>query len=235
MRLLVGSARITVGLLFIISGLIKLNDPVGFGFKLEEYFSPGVLNLEFLVPYALAIALVTVIFEVLLGVMLLLGHMRRFTVWSLLFMIVFFTFLTFYSAYFNKVTDCGCFGDALKLTPWQSFFKDIALLILIVILFLGRKHIAPLFTKAVRSLAVFVLFVGCVMVSYYVLKHLPVIDFRAYKEGVNIEKAMSIPPNAPKPVFEYAWKFKVNGTEKTIKTDGKYPKQEGEFIGVETT
>ena len=81
-------------------------------------------------PIALMIAVFVVIFEVVLGIMLLIGFKPKFTVWSLFLMIVFFTFLTFYSAYFNKVTDCGCFGDALKLTPWESFTKDIVLLVL---------------------------------------------------------------------------------------------------------
>src|SRR5690554_5161297 len=137
MRYLVGFSRIIVGLLFIFSGLIKLNDPVGFSFKLQDYFAPEVLDLGFLMPYTLLLAIVLVIFEVLLGMMLLLGSSKRFTLWSLLLMIVFFTFLTFYSAYYNKVTDCGCFGDAIPLTPWESFYKDIVLLILILIIFIG--------------------------------------------------------------------------------------------------
>ena len=135
MKILVGISRIVVGILFIFSGLIKLNDPIGFSFKLQDYFAPGVLDLEFLIPYSLLLAIFIVIFEVLLGVMLLVGYLRKFTVWSLLLMIVFFTFLTFYSAYFNKVTDCGCFGDAIKLTPWESFTKDVILLVFILILF----------------------------------------------------------------------------------------------------
>ena len=139
MKYLVTFSRIVVGILFIISGFIKLNDPVGVLFKLEEYFSQGVLDLPFLMDYALVISLIVVILEVLLGVMLLIGFRVKFTVWSLLLMIVFFTFLTFYSAYFNKVTDCGCFGDAIKLTPWESFTKDIILLVLILILFFGKK------------------------------------------------------------------------------------------------
>lgn len=136
MKFIVWFSRIFVGVLFIISGLIKLNDPVGFSFKLEEYFSQGVLDLPFLMPLALAISIFVVILEVVLGVFLLLGFKPKFTVWSLLLMIVFFTFLTFYSAYFNKVTDCGCFGDAIKLTPWESFTKDVILLVFILILFL---------------------------------------------------------------------------------------------------
>lgn len=129
MKYLIHLSRILVGALFIFSGLIKLNDPVGFSFKLEEYFGATVMDLPFLAPYALMIAVIVVVFEVLLGVFLLIGYMPKFTVWSLLGMIVFFTFLTFYSAYYNKVTDCGCFGDAIKLTPWESFTKDIILLV----------------------------------------------------------------------------------------------------------
>ena len=132
MKYLVAFSRIFVGVLFIISGFIKLNDPVGFSFKLEEYFSQGVLDLPFLMPYALAISLFVVILEVLLGVMLLIGFRAKFTLWSLLLMIVFFTFLTFYSAYFNKVTDCGCFGDAVKLTPWETFYKNVVLIVLVI-------------------------------------------------------------------------------------------------------
>src|SRR5690606_27111023 len=135
---------IIVGLLFIISGLNKFNDSMGFSFKFEEYFSIVVLNLPSFMPMALGISIVQLIVVVLLGIFLLLGFKLKFTLWSLLSMIVFFTFLTFYSAYFNKVTDCGCFGDAIKLTPWESFAKDVLLLVLILVLIIGRKHIRPL-------------------------------------------------------------------------------------------
>ncbi|WP_347372952.1 BT_3928 family protein [Aequorivita sp. Q41] len=234
MKILVGISRIIVGVLFIISGLIKLNDPVGFSFKLKDYFAPEVLDLEFLVPYALLIAIFVVIFEVLLGVALLLGYLKKFTLWSLLLMIVFFTFLTFYSAYFNKVTDCGCFGDAIKLTPWESFTKDIILLVLILILFFGSKYIRPFFTKGLRSIFILASFVACLGVTYYVLLHLPIIDFRPYKIGANITEGMSVPKDAPAPVFEYKWKFKIDGEEKIIITNGEYPQVDGELIGTET-
>ncbi|MEB8329801.1 DoxX family protein [Flavobacteriaceae bacterium KMM 6897] len=235
MKYIVGFSRIFVGILFIISGLIKLNDPVGFSFKLEEYFSQGVLDLPFLMPYALAVSLFVVILEVVLGVMLLVGFKVKFTVWSLLLMIVFFTFLTFYSAYFNKVTDCGCFGDAIKLTPWESFTKDVILLVLIVILFLGSKHIKPFFGEKARAIVTLVTVVACGLFANFVLNHLPAIDFRPYKIGVNIEAGMSVPDDAPKAIYDYAWKFKVNGKEKVIVTNGGYPAVDGEFIDVETT
>lgn len=235
MRYLVEICRWIVGILFIISGLIKLNDPVGFSFKLEEYFSQAVLDLPFLEPYALAIALFVVIFEVLLGVMLLIGFRLRFTLWSLLLMIIFFTFLTFYSAYFNKVTDCGCFGDAIKLTPWESFTKDVILLVLILLLYFKKEYLKPYFNFAWRRGIFFVLLVGCVIFANHVLNHLPVIDFRPYKVGANIEDGMEIPEDAPKPVYDYAWQFNVDGKEETIVTRGDYPQVDGEFIGVETT
>ena len=235
MKYLVGLSRVLVGILFIVSGFIKLNDPVGFSFKLEEYFSSGVLDLPFLEPLALEISLAVVILEVLLGVMLLVGFRITFTIWSLFAMIVFFTFLTFYSAYFNKVTDCGCFGDAIKLTPWESFFKDVILLILILVLLYGKKHLKPLFGNKTKRYTVAFTLIACVIYAYYVLNHLPAIDFRPYKIGANIEEGMGVPEDAPVAIFDYAWKFKVNGEEKVIVTQGEYPTVDGEFIGVETT
>ncbi|MEY8021430.1 BT_3928 family protein [Muriicola sp. SD30] len=234
MKIIVTISRIFVGVLFILSGLIKLNDPVGFSFKLEEYFSPAVLDLPFFTPYALALAIFLVIFEVVLGVLLLLGYQKRITLWSLLGMIVFFTFLTFYSAYFNKVTDCGCFGDAVKLTPWESFTKDVVLLILILLLFYGKKYIQPVF-KAKTSIAILLVsLLACVLFVNQVINHLPSIDFRPYKIGANISEGMSVPADAPKAIFEYAWTFDVDGERTTIVTQGEYPTVDGEFIEVET-
>lgn len=234
MKYLVGIARVIVGFLFIISGLIKLNDPVGFAFKLQDYFAPDVLNLEFLIPLALPFALIIVIVEVLVGVALLIGYLRNFTLWLLLLMIVFFTFLTFYSAYFNKVTDCGCFGDAIPLTPWESFYKDVILLVLTLILFAGKKYIKPFFAKGIQSIVILISLVLCLGLGYYVLQHLPIIDFRPYKIGANIKEGMGVPEDAPQAVFEYRWKFMVNGGEEIVTTHGDYPDVDGEFMDVET-
>ncbi len=235
MKYIVGFSRIFVGVLFIISGYIKLNDPNGFSFKLEEYFSQGVLDLPFLIPHALKIAIIVVILEVLLGVMLLVGFRVKLTLWSLLLMIVGFSFLTFYSAYFNKVTDCGCFGDAIKLTPWQSFTKDIVLLVLIIILFKGRKYIGSIFDSNVKRIIALAALVISGLYANYVLNHLPVIDFRPYYIGANIEEGMSVPEGAPESVFEYAWRFDKNGEEVIVVTNGDYPKVDGAFLDVETT
>ncbi|EDP71637.1 hypothetical protein FBALC1_04097 [Flavobacteriales bacterium ALC-1] len=234
MKYLVHISRIFVGVLFIISGFIKLNDPLGFSYKLQEYFGSDVLNIEFLIPYALGISVIVVVFEVVLGVFLLIGYKPKFTIWSLLAMIVFFTFLTFYSAYFDKVKDCGCFGDALKLTPWESFTKDVILLVLILILFFGLKHIKPIFGKLPTTIIALLSFVLSLWFGYHVLMHLPSIDFRAYAIDKNIQKGMSVPDDAQKPILEYTWTFNVNGEEQEFVTNGSYPKVDGEYVGVET-
>lgn len=231
---LVQIARIFVGGLFIFSGFIKLNDPLGFSYKLEEYFGADVLNLEFLIPLALPMAVFIVIYELLLGVTLLIGFLPKFTKWSLLLMIVFFTFLTFYSAYFNKVTDCGCFGDAIPLTPWESFSKDVVLLILIVFLFTNEKLIKPLFNVKTQRLIFALSLTACGVFAYFVLYHLPLLDFRPYKIGVNIEESMQIPEDTEQAEYEYRWKFLINGKEEVISTSGTYPETAGEFIEVES-
>ena len=234
MKILTQISRIFVGILFIISGFIKLNDPLGFSYKLQEYFSAEVLNLPFLEPYALAISVFVVVFEVVLGVFLLIGYKPKFTLWSLLLMIVFFTFLTFYSAYFDKVKDCGCFGDALKLTPWESFTKDVVLLALILIIFFGRKYISPFFNPIVTNSIAALSLILSLAFGYHVLMHLPSIDFRAYKIGDNLLENMSTPPDAPKAVQEFTWTFDVYGKQQTIVTDGSYPNVKGTYVGVET-
>ena len=223
MKALVAISRIVVGALFIFSGFIKLNDPIGFSYKLQEYFSPDVLNIPFLEPYALLISVFVVVFEVVLGVFLLVGYKPKFTVWSLLLMIVFFTFLTFYAAYFEKVKDCGCFGDFLKLAPWESFWKDVFLLVLILILFFGVKHIKPIFSKLPTTILALLGFIVSLWFGYHVLMHLPAIDFRAYAIGKNIKEGMLIPEDAPKPVQEYSWKFNINGEEKVSLQMGLIP------------
>ena len=190
MKLITQLSRILVGGLFIFSGLIKLNDPMGFSFKLHDYFAPDVLNLPVLIDYTLPLALFVVILEVILGLTLLLGKWRDLTAWLLLLMIVFFTFLTFYSAYFNKVTDCGCFGDAIPLTPWESFGKDVVLTVLIVLIFINRQYIKPVLGAGAQNGILAASLAGCIFLAYHVLEHLPLKDFRAYAEGKSIVEGM---------------------------------------------
>ena len=190
MNILIQIARILVGGLFIFSGLVKLNDPMGMAFKLHDYFAPDVLNLAFLNDYTLPIALGVILFEIILGTALLIGYKVKWTLRSILALIVFFTFLTFYSAYFNKVTDCGCFGDAIPLNPWQSFSKDVILLVLILFLFSGAQHIKPLLSPGLMKLKMISATLVSALLGWYVLEHLPFIDFRPYAVGKSIPEGM---------------------------------------------
>ena len=166
MRILILISRLVVGPLFIVSGLIKANDPLGFSYKLEEYFAESALNLPWLEPFALTLAVLACLAEVVLGFAILFGGRMKLATWSLLLLTLFFGWLTAYTATCDPngtytvmvdgqevtrsvtcVTDCGCFGDAMKgsigrsLTPWESFSKDMVLLVFILPLFFCRAHI----------------------------------------------------------------------------------------------
>jgi len=228
-------ARILVAVTFIFSGFVKLVDPLGSAYKFEEYFGADVLNMEFLIPYALQFSIVLILAEILLGVMLLLGYKARLTVWSLFALSLLFLFLTWYSAYFDKVTDCGCFGDAVKLTPWETFYKNVVLMALIVFLLFRMYYIDPLISEIVAkklTLLSLVVFAG---ILFYSLRYLPIIDFRAYAVGKNIPDGMEIPEGAEEPVYEDTWVYEVNGELQTYRTEDKPWNIEGAtFVDRET-
>ena len=215
MRLLTQIFRFATGLLFIFSGLIKLNDPVGTQIKLEEYFEVFAADFfaafHLLVPLALPLALLLCVAEVVLGVALLLRFQMRLTTWALLVLISFFTFLTFYSAAFNKVTDCGCFGDAIKLTPWQSFAKDLVLLAMIVVLFVRRRLLPPVFPAAISGGVLGVVTLLAFALGAFAIRYLPPVDFRAYKVGANLPALMR--PSAP---LEYSYVMAKDGREEVF-------------------
>ncbi len=214
--------RMLVGILFIFSGLIKANDPIGFGYKLQEYFH--VFQMSSLNDYSTWIAIVICALEVILGVLLLLGIAGRKVAWGLLLLIVFFTFLTFYSSFFEVVTSCGCFGDAIPLTPWQSFSKDLILLGLIIVIFIKRAHIKPVSKNTtVSNILTFLVVISSFAVGIYTTYYLPFIDFLPYKEGNNIPQLMEIPEGAPLDEYEHTYHLqnKTTGESKKI-TDKEY-------------
>ena len=187
---LVQVARVIVGVLFIFSGAVKLVDPIGSQYKFEEYFSDGVLGLEFLIPFALYFSVFLIVLEIFLGFAILFGYRAKKMIKYALVLIIFFLFLTWFSAFFNKVTDCGCFGDAIKLTPWQSFYKDVILTILIVFLYKNREDIYPLFSREKVTVITVSSLLLSLFIAIYTIYHIPVIDFRAYKVGTNIPEGM---------------------------------------------
>jgi uncharacterized membrane protein YphA (DoxX/SURF4 family) len=223
-KALLNFSRIFVGVLFIFSGLIKANDPLGFGYKLEEYFD--VFHLSWFSPYATGIAIFLCILEIVLGALLLLGFWSKKVTAGLLGIIIFFTFLTFVSAAFKVVTSCGCFGDAIPLTPWQSFSKDLVLLLLIIYLFIYKDKILPLTNHAGKQKVTLIAVAALSLIfCLYTYTYLPVLDFLPYKVGANIPELMRIPPGAAPDEFLIMYKLKNKTTgEKKEMSDKDYLK-----------
>lgn len=222
MKAITQISRVLVGILFIISGLIKANDTLGFSYKLIEYFE--LFGWDVLIPLAVPAAMAICIFEIISGVALLIGIYVTLNAWLLLILIAFFTWLTGYSAITHKVTDCGCFGDALKLTPLQSFLKDVVLFVLIVFIVIGKKNIQPLFNKVINHIGLFVAFLVTTFFTLYTFMFLPVKDFLPYKIGNNIKELSTVPENAPKDVIEMLFIYEKEGktyefTANTLPTD----------------
>jgi len=203
MKALVFIARLIVSLTFIFSGFVKLVDPLGSTYKFQEYFGADVLNLEFLIPYALPFSILLILAEIMLGVMLLLGYLPKFTVWSLLAVIVVFLFLTWYSAYYNKVTDCGCFGDAVKLSAWGTFYKNIVLTALVVLLVWKVDLIKPILPVNTVKWITFLSFFVFLYITYYVLVHLPIIDFRPFAVGKSLPEGMEYVGDEDPPIHDF--------------------------------
>ena len=228
MRIIYTLSRYFVGSLFIFSGVIKINDPVGTQIKLEEYFqvfsSDFTSMFELFVPFSLYISVFLCCLEIVIGFALLLNFRMKITSSITLGLIIFFTFLTFYSAYFNKVTDCGCFGDAIKLTPWESFSKDIVLLIFSLLIYFLYSKVKD--QKGLLSIKVlhdinfkngFLIFITlvCLIISYSAINFLPFIDFRAYKVGNYI-------PNLMKPSEELKYSYLMEKDGRTYEFE-TYP------------
>lgn len=207
MKLFANLVRILVGIEFVFSGFVKVVDPYGTGLKLQEYFEVFAADLpvmgfffEFFASNAQALSLIFCATELILGVALLVSFRMNVTAWVVFGLMTFFTFLTFYSAYFNKVTDCGCFGDFLKLEPWHSFWKDIVSLALISVIFIYRKQYQSFKASTILVGISTIIAFG---IGLYALNYLPPIDFLAYAKGLNIQEQMQ--PTGVKPEIEYTF------------------------------
>jgi uncharacterized membrane protein YphA (DoxX/SURF4 family) len=201
--------RWIVGLLFIFSGLIKANDPLGLSYKMQEFFE--VWGIHSFNDYTLALSMVMNVFEVVAGVAVIIGWRMRLFSWLLLLLIIFFTFLTGYALFSGKIKTCGCFGDCLPLTPAQSFGKDIFLLVLIVVLFAHANKIKST-SRPVAALALLLLVtISTTAGQFYVLKNLPFVDCLPYKKGNNLLEQMKMPAGAIPDSLSIMFTYKKNG------------------------
>ena len=156
----------------------------------------------------LAVGLFVIILEVVLGVAVLINYRMVLTSWILILLIIFFTFLTFYSAAFDKVTDCGCFGDVIPLTPWQSFSKDIVLLVLTLYIFIRKNHYKKIFSQKIGNAILGVVLLLNLLVAYIAIEHLPPLDFRPYHIGADIRASME-----PSEDFQYEYIMEKDGEQ----------------------
>ena len=201
--------RWTVGLLFIFSGLIKANDPLGLSYKMQEFFD--VWGMSFFNDYTLGLSLLMNLLEIVTGLALLIKYPYKQTLWILLVLIVFFSFLTGYALFSGKIKTCGCFGDCIPLTPKTSFIKDIVLLFSIVILLINHKKVKTNLHKAWGILIILIGSFGVGYGQYYVLQHLPFIDCLPYKVGKDIVEQMKLPANAIADSIRLDMEFEKNG------------------------
>ncbi|KYP14829.1 BT_3928 family protein [Flavihumibacter sp. CACIAM 22H1] len=194
MKTILTVTRYLVGILFIFSGLIKANDPLGLSYKMQEFFE--VWGLHNLNDYTLAFSVLMIAFEIIAGVAVLIGWQMRLFSWLLLLLIIFFTFLTGYALFSGKIKTCGCFGDCIPLTADQSFVKDLVLLAGILLLFVNRNRIKTRISSRTSILILLITTVFSFGFQWYVLNYLPVLDCLPYKKGARISEQMKIPAGA---------------------------------------
>ncbi len=194
MKVTVNIARVIVGVLFIFSGLVKANDPLGLSYKMQEFFE--LWGMHQFNSWTLLMSMLMNAFEIIAGFALLLGWRIKLFSWLLLLLIVFFTFLTGYTYVTGTPKNCGCFGDCLPITPKTSFVKDLILLVLIGLLFWKQKFIKSLFPGKTTTISMFGITLLSFGMQWYALSYLPFVDCLPYKKGNNINEKMKMPSNA---------------------------------------
>lgn len=211
MKLTVNIARLIVGLLFIFSGLVKANDPLGLNYKMHEFFE--IWGVTAFNSWSLAFAVLMNAFEIIAGVALLLGWRIRLFSWLLLLLILFFTFLTGYTYYTGKPANCGCFGDCLPISSGTSFLKDVVLTVLIAFIFFNRHHVRPILGERATVIAMMLAAVFSFGLQWYTLTYLPVVDCLPFKKGNNIPEKMKIPAGALPDSFAIRFVYEKGGKQ----------------------
>lgn len=225
MKLLRNVSRILLGAIFLFSGLVKGIDILGSTYKFTDYFN--AFGAEWATGLAHALAIILAFAEFAIGAALLLNYFTKIVSWLTLLFMSFFLPFTLFIAIKNPVTDCGCFGDALIISNWQTFYKNIVLMALALVIFFSRNQfknpIKPIFQHAIALVPPLVF----AFTAYQSLNHLPLIDFRPYKIGVNISEAMQMPDDAPADEYrnEFVYRNKTTGKEEKF-NDTNYPWQD---------
>lgn len=219
MKLIQTICRIFVGIVFTFSGFVKGVEPIGSTYKIEDYFI--AFHIEWAVPYAFYVAISLNTLEFLVGISMLLGVKMKLSAYGALIFMLLFTPLTLILAITNRVTDCGCFGEALVLSNWQTFWKNIIILIPVITVFILRKKYKPYLKPAGEWLVIVIIIIAFIGLSRYCVRHLSIIDFTPYKEGTYIPEKMVIPPDAPTDsiIYEFTYVNKKTGEIKKFSVE----------------
>ena len=236
LSILGAAARTLLGLTFIFSGFVKAVDPLGTVYKIEDYLNAFGGFFTQLVPAAPYAACALILFEFVLGVLLTFNVWTKVTSWLALAMMLVMTPLTLYLAITNPITDCGCFGDAIHLSNWATFGKNVVLLVLVAVLLWAKDHLFATWVQPINILICVLAFCLCGGLMTYSLLHLPPVDFRPYKIGNNIPELMvvEIPEDAPRDEYEYRFIYEKDGVQQEFTLDN-YPKNDSSWVFVEQT
>lgn len=230
---IIGSiARTLLALTFLFSGFVKAIDPLGTVYKIEDYLKAFGGFCNDLIPLAGAAAVCLILAEWLLGWAMLLNVRTRWTSWLSLVFYLIMTPLTLWIALTNPVSDCGCFGDALVLTNWQTFWKNIVLLAFVIVLLVCRKAIPQLFSWWMEIVIALLALTSGGVIMLYSYHHLPIMDFRPYKIGNNIPELMEIPEDAEPDVYETTLIYEKDGVQQEFTLEN-YPKGDPEWTFVD--
>ncbi len=223
-------SRIIVGLVFIFSGTVKAIDPWGSAYKFHDYFQ--AFNLAFLNSLSLPMAILLCTLEFIAGFSVLTGLRQKAGIWTVIILMIIFTPLTFILALTNPVSDCGCFGDAIHLTNWQTFGKNIILLSLTLILFSKIKDVRTIFGSIKEWVIIFITIVVFILFNFVNLRYLPAIDFLPYKKGVRIADKMIIPENMPVDQYYTTFIYEKEGVRKEFTLEN-YPADDTSWIFID--
>lgn len=224
--------RFILGLLFAFSGFVKAVDPQGTEIKISEYLD--AFGLASVLPDWLPIlgSLLLACAEFMIGICLLVNYQpKTFSLLSLLFMVV-MTPMTLWLAIDNPVSDCGCFGDAVVLTNWQTFWKNVFLLVCAISLYIYLKCVITQPWCHAKALLPLLALLSVIGVQYYALHYLPLIDFRPYRVGADIRAGMIVPDDAERPVYATEMVFERNGERRSFSLED-YPDSTWQYVSTE--
>ncbi|SFE76130.1 BT_3928 family protein [Thermophagus xiamenensis] len=224
-------SRILVGLTFVFSGFVKAVDPVGSSIKFQDYFQ--AFHFEWLSPLSLPLGIGLAALEFVMGVLLVFNVFPRLATTAAFYFLSFFTLLTLILAIFNPVTDCGCFGDAIKLTNWQTFWKNMIIMVFATFLFFNKDNLICSYSLKRQTIFGGITVIWIISIAIYSLNHLPILDFRPYAIGTHIPSGMEIPEGAPQPEYKTTFILEKDNIRKEF-TEENYPYDDTTWVFIDS-